>query len=75
LSGTLLFLNLSVNQATVPVWAILGIEAGYLLTIQLTFLEAYSGIHHIQYGGYGPEWNEWVALKRIKNIRLGSYLK
>lgn len=31
-----------------------------------TILEAYSGIHQIQYEGYGPEWNEWVALKRIR---------
>ena len=27
-----------------------------------------AGIHHIQYRDYGPEWNEWVALKRIRPI-------
>jgi hypothetical protein len=31
-----------------------------------TVLDAHSGIHQIQYDGYGPEWNEWVALKRIR---------
>jgi Agenet domain/Caspase domain len=31
-----------------------------------TVLEAHSGIHQIQYRDYGPEWNEWVALKRIR---------
>lgn len=31
-----------------------------------TVLEARGGIHHIQYDGYGPEWNEWVASKRIR---------
>ena len=31
-----------------------------------TALDAHSGIHQIQYDGYGPEWNEWVALKRIR---------
>jgi hypothetical protein len=31
-----------------------------------TVLEARAGIHHIQYQGYGPEWNEWVASKRIR---------
>jgi hypothetical protein len=25
-----------------------------------------AGIHHIQYQDYGPEWNEWVASKRIR---------
>jgi hypothetical protein len=29
-------------------------------------LEARAGIHHIQYEGFGPEWNEWVASKRIR---------
>jgi hypothetical protein len=29
-------------------------------------LEVRAGIHHIQYQGYGPEWNEWVASKRIR---------
>jgi Caspase domain len=28
-------------------------------------LDARAGIHYIQYEGHGPEWNEWVALKRI----------
>jgi hypothetical protein len=32
-----------------------------------TVLEARAGIHHIQYRGYGPEWNEWVASKRIRS--------
>lgn len=27
-----------------------------------------AGIHYIQYEGHGPEWNEWVALKRIRPI-------
>jgi hypothetical protein len=31
-----------------------------------TVLDAHSGIHQIQYDGYGPGWNEWVALKRIR---------
>lgn len=31
-----------------------------------TVLEVRSGIHHIQYQDYGPEWNEWVASKRIR---------
>jgi hypothetical protein len=31
-----------------------------------TVLDSHSGIHHIQYDGYGPEWNEWVAPKRIR---------
>jgi hypothetical protein len=31
-----------------------------------TVLEGHSGIHLIQYQDYGPEWNEWVALKRIR---------
>jgi hypothetical protein len=31
-----------------------------------TVLEARAGIHHIQYLGYGPEWNEWVASKRLR---------
>ena len=25
-----------------------------------------SGVHQIQYDGYGPEWNEWVAHQRIR---------
>jgi len=29
-------------------------------------LEVRAGIHHIQYQGYGAEWNEWVASKRIR---------
>ncbi|HXV43316.1 MAG TPA: agenet domain-containing protein [Anaerolineae bacterium] len=29
-------------------------------------LEGHSGIHYIQYDGFGPEWNEWVALKRLR---------
>ena len=33
-----------------------------------TVLEVRAGIHHIQYRDYGPEWNEWVALKRIRPI-------
>jgi hypothetical protein len=31
-------------------------------------LDVRAGIHQIQYDGYGPEWNEWVALKRIRPI-------
>jgi hypothetical protein len=31
-----------------------------------TVLDSHSGIHQIQYDDYGPEWNEWVALKRIR---------
>lgn len=31
-----------------------------------TVLEVWSGIHHIQYQDYGPEWNEWVASKRLR---------
>jgi hypothetical protein len=31
-----------------------------------TVLEVRAGIHHIQYQDYGPEWNEWVASKRIR---------
>jgi hypothetical protein len=31
-------------------------------------LEVRAGIHHIQYQDYGPEWNEWVASKRIRPI-------
>jgi hypothetical protein len=31
-------------------------------------LEVRAGIHHIQYRDYGPEWNEWVASKRIRAI-------
>lgn len=27
-----------------------------------------AGIHYIQYEDHGPEWNEWVALKRIRPI-------
>jgi hypothetical protein len=34
-----------------------------------TVLDVHSGIHLIQYQGYGPEWNEWVALKRIRQAR------
>jgi hypothetical protein len=33
-----------------------------------TVLEAHAGIHHIQYDEYGPEWNEWVASKRIRAV-------
>jgi hypothetical protein len=33
-----------------------------------TVLEAHSGIHYIEYEGFGPEWNEWVALKRIRLV-------
>jgi hypothetical protein len=33
-----------------------------------TVLEARAGIHHIQYRDYGPEWNEWVASKRIRPV-------
>ena len=29
-------------------------------------LDVRAGIHHIQYQDYGPEWNEWVASKRIR---------
>lgn len=29
-------------------------------------LKGHSGIHYIQYDDSGPEWNEWVALKRIR---------
>jgi hypothetical protein len=31
-----------------------------------TVLESHSGIHLIEYQDYGAEWNEWVALKRIR---------
>jgi hypothetical protein len=31
-------------------------------------LDVRAGIHHIQYRDYGPEWNEWVASKRIRLI-------
>ncbi|MFL5801498.1 MAG: agenet domain-containing protein [Roseiflexaceae bacterium] len=31
-------------------------------------LEVLAGIHHIQYQDYGPEWNEWVASKRIRRM-------
>lgn len=31
-----------------------------------TVLAVQNGIHHIQYQDYGPEWNEWVASKRIR---------
>jgi hypothetical protein len=31
-------------------------------------LDVRAGIHHIQYQEYGPEWNEWVASKRIRPI-------
>jgi hypothetical protein len=27
-----------------------------------------AGIHYIEYEDHGPEWNEWVALKRIRPI-------
>jgi hypothetical protein len=27
-----------------------------------------AGIHYIEYEEHGPEWNEWVALKRIRPI-------
>jgi agenet domain-containing protein/caspase domain-containing protein len=33
-----------------------------------TVLDVCHGIHYIQYEGYGSEWNEWVALKRIRPI-------
>ncbi|HEU4326670.1 MAG TPA: hypothetical protein VFS21_26250 [Roseiflexaceae bacterium] len=33
-----------------------------------TVLDARFGIHHITYEGFGPEWNEWVALKRIRPL-------
>jgi hypothetical protein len=31
-----------------------------------TVLDIRGGIHQIQYQDYGPEWNEWVASKRIR---------
>ncbi|GAB4198902.1 MAG: hypothetical protein OHK0022_18660 [Roseiflexaceae bacterium] len=33
-----------------------------------TVLDARFGIHHIKYDDFGPEWNEWVALKRIRPL-------
>jgi hypothetical protein len=31
-----------------------------------TVLDVQRGVHYIQYDEFGSEWNEWVALKRIR---------
>jgi Caspase domain/Agenet domain len=33
-----------------------------------TVLNVHGGIHQIQYNDFGPEWNEWVASKRIRPL-------
>jgi hypothetical protein len=33
-----------------------------------TVRDVRAGIHYIEYEGFGPEWNEWVALSRIQPI-------
>ncbi|KAB8141076.1 hypothetical protein F8S13_21405 [Chloroflexia bacterium SDU3-3] len=36
----------------------------YLATVK----QVREGIHYLQYDGFGPEWNEWVALDRIQPL-------
>jgi hypothetical protein len=31
-----------------------------------TILDVHDGVHQIGYVGFGPEWNEWVARRRIR---------
>jgi hypothetical protein len=33
-----------------------------------TVIDERAGVHAISYEGYGPEWNEWVASKRIRSL-------
>jgi hypothetical protein len=33
-----------------------------------TVRDVRAGIHYVEYEGFGPDWNEWVALSRIRPI-------
>jgi Caspase domain/Agenet domain len=57
----------SVSRPSYPAGATVAVQwrrKWYLATIRAVR----AGIHYVEYEGHGPEWNEWVALSRIRPI-------